>query len=59
MDSDLQERCDAVYQEGKTFGFALKDRFGKEVRRRVPGNSQGYGVVPTAASQRLRHPQPS
>ena len=37
-----QERCHAVYREGETFEFSLKDRFGKAVFRRVPGIPEGY-----------------
>jgi Beta-lactamase len=37
-----RERCSAVYREGETFALELKDRFAKEVYRRVPGNPEGY-----------------
>jgi hypothetical protein len=37
-----RERCFAVYREGETFELELKDRFAKEVYRRVPGNPEGY-----------------
>jgi hypothetical protein len=37
-----RERCFAVYREGETFELELKDRFAKEVYRRVLGNPEGY-----------------
>ena len=37
-----RERCDTVYREGETFEPYVKDRLGKEVYRRVPGNPEGY-----------------
>jgi hypothetical protein len=38
----LRERYLAVYREGETFELKLKDRFAKEVYRRVLGNPEGY-----------------
>lgn len=37
-----RERCAIVYREAETFELYAKDRFGKEVYRRVPGNPEGY-----------------
>jgi CubicO group peptidase (beta-lactamase class C family) len=37
-----RERCSVVYREGETFELELKDRFAKEVYRRVLGNPEGY-----------------
>jgi hypothetical protein len=37
-----REHCFAVYREGETFELELKDRFAKEVYRRVLGNPEGY-----------------
>lgn len=38
-----REGCGAtVYREGETFELELKDRFVKEVYRRVLGNPEGY-----------------
>ena len=37
-----RERCYTVYQEGETFELYVKDRLGKEVYRREPGNPEGY-----------------
>ena len=37
-----RERCYAVYRAGETFELSMRDRFGKEVYRRVPGNPEGY-----------------
>jgi hypothetical protein len=37
-----RERCFAVYREGETLELYPKDRLGKEMFRRVPGNPEGY-----------------
>lgn len=37
-----REHCFAVYRESETFDLELKDRFAKEVYRRVLGNPEGY-----------------
>jgi hypothetical protein len=37
-----RERCYSMYREGETFEFSPKDRFVKEVYRRVLGNPEGY-----------------
>lgn len=37
-----RERCYTGYREGEIFELYVKDRLGKEVYRRVPGNPEGY-----------------
>jgi len=37
-----RERCYTMYREGETFEFSPKDRFVKEVYRRVLGNPEDY-----------------
>jgi hypothetical protein len=37
-----RERCFVVYWEGETFQLSPKDRVGKEMFGRVPGNPEGY-----------------
>jgi hypothetical protein len=39
---DRREGCFVVSREAETFDFFPKDRFGKEMFRRVPGNPEGY-----------------
>jgi hypothetical protein len=50
-----REHCFAVYREGETFELYLKDRFGREVFRRVPGNPEGYRAVPSGGCGRRRN----
>jgi hypothetical protein len=37
-----RERCFAVYRESESFALYTKDRWGKVVFRRAPGNPEGY-----------------